>query len=140
MLPSDYTCDGTSSTLPLEWSGEPDGTASFALIMHHVASPEDIHWYWVLYNIPLATHSLARNSTGIGVLGSNSVNDRNEYAPPCSQGPGIKAYTLTVYALSTSPKTSDLPTKVTRAALLAAIKTITLDSASMTVFYSRTIK
>jgi phosphatidylethanolamine-binding protein (PEBP) family uncharacterized protein len=52
-LPKDYTGDGTSSTLPLEWSGAPDGTKSFALIMHHVA-PDMTKWYWILYNIPVS--------------------------------------------------------------------------------------
>lgn len=137
LLPADYTCDGVSATLPLEWSGEPVGTAAFALIMHHEASPTDIHWYWVMYNIPASVHSLARNVSGIGILGTNSVNDRNEYAPPCSQGPGIKAYTYTVYALSSDPVISVPRTEVTRAVLLDAIKNITLSSAKMTVYYSR---
>lgn len=137
LLPIDYTCDGVSATLPVEWSGEPDRTATFALIMHHEASPTDIHWYWVLYNIPVTVHDLVRNVSGIGILGTNSVNDRNEYAPPCSQGPGIKAYTYTVYALSSNPVISVPQTEVTRQVLLDAIENITLSSAKMTVYYSR---
>ncbi|HBC80079.1 MAG TPA: hypothetical protein DCZ51_15710 [Bacteroidales bacterium] len=137
LLPKDYTCDGVSATLPLEWSGEPAGTAAFALIMHHEASPTDIHWYWVLYNIPVNVHNLVRNISGIGILGINSVNDRNEYAPPCSQGPGIKAYTYTVYALSSNPVISVPYAEVTRQVLLDAIDHITLSSAKMTVYYSR---
>lgn len=140
LLPSDYTCDGESATLPLEWSGEPEGTVGFALIMHHVASITDIHWYWVLYNIPANVHSLVKNVAGIGTLGTNSVNDRNEYAPPCSQGPGIKAYTYTVFALSASPVISVQQGEVTRQVLLDAIENITISSAKMTVYYSRNIK
>ena len=45
LLPSDYTCDGVSATLPLTWSGAPEGVVSFAVIMHHVASPTDVHLY-----------------------------------------------------------------------------------------------
>lgn len=140
LLPAEYTCDGVSATLPLEWSGEPEGTTAFALIMHHVASPTDIHWYWVLYNIPLSVHSLEKNVSGIGVLGTNSVNDRNAYAPPCSQGPGVKAYTYTVYALSSDPAINVPQTEVTRQVLLDAIKNITLSSAKMTVYYSRNVR
>ena len=51
-LPTEYTCDGVSSTLALAWKGAPTGTAGYAVIMHHVASPEDVHWYWVLFNLP----------------------------------------------------------------------------------------
>jgi phosphatidylethanolamine-binding protein (PEBP) family uncharacterized protein len=140
LLPIDYSCDGVSATLPLEWSGEPQGTAAFALIMHHIASPTDVHWYWVLYNIPVSVHSLPRNVSGIGILGTNSVNDGNEYAPPCSQGPGIKAYTYTLYALSSNPVINVPQTEATRQVILDAIDGITLSSAKMTVYYSRSVR
>jgi Raf kinase inhibitor-like YbhB/YbcL family protein len=131
------TCDGVSATLPLKWSGEPEGTVSFALIMHHEASATDIHWYWVLYNIPASVHSIPKNVSGIGTLGTNSVNDRNQYAPPCSQGPGIKAYTFTIYALSSDSVINTPQSEVTREVLLNAIEEIILSSSKMQVYYSR---
>jgi phosphatidylethanolamine-binding protein (PEBP) family uncharacterized protein len=140
LLPVDYTCDGESATLPLNWSGGPEGVVSFAVIMHHVASPTDIHWYWVLYNIPASVTSLSRNESGMGILGTNSVNDKTGYAPPCSQGPGIKAYTYTVYALSRNPSFSVSPDLVTRDVLLNAMEGITISSARMTVYYTRRIE
>jgi phosphatidylethanolamine-binding protein (PEBP) family uncharacterized protein len=140
LLPVDYTCDAISATLPLRWSGAPEGIVSFAVIMHHVASPTDVHWYWVLYNIPANVTSLPRNVSGTGILGTNSVNDKAEYSPPCSQGPGIKAYTYTVYALSRNPSISVSPDLVTREVLLKAIEGITISSAKMTVYYSRSIE
>jgi phosphatidylethanolamine-binding protein (PEBP) family uncharacterized protein len=140
LLPIDYTCDGVSATLPLKWSGAPGDVVSFAIIMHHVASPTDVHWYWVLYNIPASLNSLPRNVSGTGILGTNSVNARTGYSPPCSQGAGIKAYTYTVYALSQNPSLSVAPDLVTREVLLNAIEGITLSSAKMTVYYSRNIK
>ena len=135
MLPSVYTCDGDSITLPLAWTNAPADTVSYAVVMHHIPGPGDEHWYWVLYNIPASISELAPNSTGIGTLGTNSVNDRNEYAPPCSKGPGPKTYTYTVYALSAMPQ---LPTSgVDRATLLSAIASITLAQATLDVVYSR---
>lgn len=139
LLPAEYTCDGNSSTLPLGWSGFPDNTACFALIMHHEASPTDIHWYWVVYNISPTVHSLPKNMTGIGILGNNSVNDEIGYAPPCSQGPGPKKYIYTVYALSDAVSLSVPEAEVSRAVLLNAIKNITLANATLTVIYSRKI-
>ncbi|MFM8424836.1 MAG: YbhB/YbcL family Raf kinase inhibitor-like protein, partial [Chloroflexota bacterium] len=59
-LPVEYTCDGDGSTLPLAWSSAPAETQSYAVIMHHVAAPEEIHWYWVLYNIPADVTSLPK--------------------------------------------------------------------------------
>jgi Raf kinase inhibitor-like YbhB/YbcL family protein len=140
LLPVEYTCDGESASPPLEWSGFPEGTKYFALIMHHEASPTDIHSYWVLYNIPSAVVNLPKNVTDVGALGSNSVNDRTEYAPPCSQGPGRKNYFLTVYALSEKAMIDLPPENVDREVLLNAIKNITLSSARMVVWYSREIK
>lgn len=137
LLPAEYTCDGESSSLPLQWSGYPSNTVGFALVMHHVASPTDIHWYWVLYDIPLTVNSLPENVTNVGILGANSVNDRTEYAPPCSQGPGRKNYILTIYALSGKPEINVPPDSVDRDYLLNAIRNITISSASMTVWYSR---
>lgn len=135
MLPATYTCDGASATLPLAWSNAPAGTVSYAVIMHHEAAPNDIHWYWVLYDIPADVTQLVQNSSGIGTLGTNSVNDRPEYAPPCSKGPGPKRYTYTVYALSAQPQ---VPAGgVNRETLLTAIADITLASATLDVIYSR---
>ena len=136
-LPVEYTCDGARSTLALTWSGAPAATRSFAVIMHHVASPSDVHWYWVLYNIPANVIGLAKNITGIGTLGTNSVNRKTEYTPPCSKGPGSKTYTYTIYALSADPQLSVPASQVNRDVLLKAIQNITLASAELHVTYTR---
>ncbi|MEI7556443.1 YbhB/YbcL family Raf kinase inhibitor-like protein [Candidatus Chlorohelix sp.] len=137
ILSKDYTCDGTSATLPLSWSGVPNGTQEFAVIMHHTPETGDSHWYWTLYNIPANVNSLERNVRGIGTLGNNSVNKKTEYSPPCSKGPGMKVYTYTIYALSDSPKLTVPPAQVNRDTLLEAIKNNTLASATLNVSYSR---
>lgn len=80
---------------------------------------------------------LAKNAKGIGILGTNSVNNQVGFSPPCSKGPGEKIYTYTVYALSAEPQLTVLASKVNRAVLLAAIKAITLASAELNVKYSR---
>jgi len=136
-LPKDYTCDGTSSTLPLSWSGTPAGTQGFAVIMHTVPGPGSTHWYWEVYNIPVSVTALPRNVKNIGTLGNNSVNGQTAYAPPCSKGPGPKIYTYTVYALSATPTITATPQAVSRDVLLAAVKDITLASATLNVTYSR---
>jgi phosphatidylethanolamine-binding protein (PEBP) family uncharacterized protein len=98
MLPKDYTGDGSSATLPLAWSGAPSDTRSYALIMHHIPGPGgEPKWYWVIYDIPASTTALPRNVQNVGIIGSNSINNRGGYAPPHSKGPGPKTYIL--YAL-----------------------------------------
>ncbi len=136
-LPTEYTCDGDSATLPLAWSGAPAETESFALAMSHVPGPGDTHWYWIVYDIPADVGALSKNSAGIGTLGTNGVNEKQEYAPPCSKGPGEKAYTYTVYALSAQPQFSVPASQVNLDVLLAAIQDITLASTELNVSYTR---
>ena len=135
-LAVEFTGDGASATLPLEWTGAPAGTKSYALIMHHEA-PDQTKWYWILYDLPAETHSLPKNVKGIGTLGNNSVNRRTEYAPPHSKGPGAKTYIYTVYALSASPQITLLPAEVNREVLLTAMKDKVLATAELSVSYSR---
>ncbi|MEI6562875.1 MAG: Spy/CpxP family protein refolding chaperone [bacterium] len=138
-LPKEFTGDGASATLPLEWSGEPAGTKSFAVIMHHIDPQGKTKWYRILYNIPPATRSLPKNVKDVGVLGNNSVNGRIGYAPPHSKGPGPKTYVYTVYALSENPKISVAPDQVSREVLLAAMRDQILATAEMKVVYSRSV-
>jgi Raf kinase inhibitor-like YbhB/YbcL family protein len=136
-LPKEYTGDGESTTLPLEWSAGPAATKSYAVIMHHVDPEGKIKWYWLLYNIPADTKILPRNVKSVGTLGNNSVNGRVEYAPPHSKGPGPKTYIYTVYALSAPVKVDVPASQVSREVLLAAMKDSILATAELKVTYSR---
>jgi phosphatidylethanolamine-binding protein (PEBP) family uncharacterized protein len=140
LLPKAYTCDGESSMPPLEWSGSPGAAKCFAIIMHHVASPTDIHWYIVLYNIPVSIKKIDNNSINIGTWGCNSVNRHTEYAPPCSQGPGRKDYIITLYALSELIDPKVPANEVNRETLLQAMAGKIISSTSITVWYSRDLK
>ena len=136
-LPVEYTCDGSSTTPPLAWSGAPAGTVGYAVVMHHVPGPGDTHWYWVVYGLDASVQQLDAGDAPAGSLGTNSVNGRNEYAPPCSKGPGVKLYTFTVYALSDQPLLPD-PSTASRDLLLAAMDGLVLASATLDVTYDRT--
>lgn len=135
-LPARYTCDGASLSPPVSWSGAPAGTVAYAVVIHHVAAPDDVHWYWVLYDVPATVDHIDEGVTPPAKVGTNSVNGRSEYTPPCSKGPGRKVYTVTVYALSAPPALPN-PRVVNRAVLLAAIADRTLAAASIDVSYAR---
>jgi len=136
-LPVEYTGDGAGATVPLEWSGAPEATKSYALIMHHIDPEGMAKWYWIIYNIPSSVTSLPQNVTGVGILGNNSVNGLTEYAPPHSSGPGAKTYIYTVYALSAEPVISVPPAEVNREVLLAAMQSLILATAELQVIYTR---
>lgn len=92
---------------------------------------------WLLWDIPATIHNLPEQLSVVGTLGSNSVNSKGGYAPPCSQSPGLKTYTFAAYALSAAPQLSGPAISVTRDALLKAISDRTLASATLNVTYAR---
>ena len=135
-LPKEFTGDGAGVTPPLEWTGAPAGTKSFALIMSHIPGPGEAKWYWTLYDIPPTATGLAKAVRGVGKAGTGFKGVVG-YEPPHSKGPGKKIYTLTLHALSAEPKLSVPPAQVNRDVLLAAIKDITLASTELNVSYTR---
>jgi phosphatidylethanolamine-binding protein (PEBP) family uncharacterized protein len=137
-LPIDYTCDGTGSTLALNWSGTPSGTKEYALLMTTLPGDGTTKWNWVLYGIPASRTGLVKDTFGIGTLGTGSDNPGPAYDPPCSQGPGTKVYTFTLYALSGSPAISLPPAQVTGKVVADAIAPLTLGSATLNVGATRT--
>jgi phosphatidylethanolamine-binding protein (PEBP) family uncharacterized protein len=134
-LPITYTCDGDGISPSIDWSGAPDETSEYALIMDHLVDTDDYHWYWIMHNIGADVSGLDVSEVQ-GMLGTNSVNGLNEYSPPCSQGPGEKTYSFTLYALSQTPDFSAV-SEVDRDALLAGIESITLESVELSVIYER---
>ncbi|MBS0192172.1 MAG: YHYH protein [Phycisphaerales bacterium] len=132
-LSVDCTCDGQSRAPTLRWTNPPPKTRAFALAMHHIPPDGSTHVYMVVANLPSTSRDF-NGDPASGLWGPNTVNRKNQYAPPCSQGPGDKVYTITLYALSAEAH-PDGP--LTRDALLAALKDITLASTSIDVTYAR---
>jgi phosphatidylethanolamine-binding protein (PEBP) family uncharacterized protein len=139
ILPTEYTCDGAGISPALSWSNIPAGTKEFAVIMSTIPVDGGTKWGWVLYGIPTTITSLSKASSGVGVSGVGSHGSSLGYQPPCSQGPGDKVYTFTVYALSTSPVLSVPSSQVTGEMLLNAISSITLGKASINLSHARSI-
>ena len=135
-LPADFTCDGAGTSPPLAWSGVPAGTVELALLMTTLAK-DGLKWNWVLYGLPPTPAALAVGSNGGGTCGLTSDGPNLAYSPPCSQGPGAKTYTFTLYALSARPTLPAQPSQVTGAVLTDAISTITLAKSELSVSYTR---
>ena len=71
----------------------------------------------------------------IGTAGVGSDGPVAGYQPPCSQGPGPKQYTFTIYALSATPAIA--ASRPGGADITAAVSAITLAQASASVTYTR---
>ena len=132
-LPAQYTCDGVGNSPPFAWTGPPENTAELAVLMTTVA-PDGMKWNWVLYHIPPTVTSIPEGATDIGTAGLTSDGPLLKYYPPCSQGPGAKLYSFTVYALSGAPALGE---QVTGPILTSAMDTLTLASSTVNVTYTR---
>ncbi len=158
-MPIEYTCTdneyypeagyefryGQDKSPPLAWTGAPEGTVSFALVMADpdVAAKDTVvggRWiHWVMWNIPADVTELPERvatTTDVAAIGPNTRQGVNDYgnigwSGPCpgenvfaiqgSAGRNINTahqYTYTVYALDTE---LELPGGSTHQDLLQAI-------------------
>lgn len=123
VIPSKYTVDGANVSPPLTWSGAPEGTKSFALLVDDPDAPSGDWVHWVYFNIPAdraelpeAVPAVASPPTG-GTQGINSFR-KTGYGGP-SPPRGFHRYVFRVYALDA---TLDLDAKATKTGLLKAVK------------------
>ena len=141
-LPVMYTCDGSSTLPPLNWNGTPTGTKSFVVTFDTLPGPprpgetdSGKHAMFVLFNIPSSTSGFTSTSDVKGSFGQNFQGRSLGYTPPCSQGPGEKTYTFTVYALNSI--LDIVPAQATEAAVEKLIEGKVLASSSLSVNYAR---
>src|SRR5436305_15243004 len=74
-IPSRHTADGEDISPALEWSGVPDGTAAFAVVMNDPDAPlVDGFTHWVTYGIPGDESGLPEGTDG-PVPGINSLGN-----------------------------------------------------------------
>jgi Raf kinase inhibitor-like YbhB/YbcL family protein len=57
-VPKQFTCDGSDTPPPLEVSGAPEGTRSFAVIMDDPDAPNGTFTHWLAYDVPAGTGEL----------------------------------------------------------------------------------
>jgi Raf kinase inhibitor-like YbhB/YbcL family protein len=111
-----HDCGGADSSPSLSWSDVPQGTKSFALIVHDADAPVPGGFYhWVVYNLPAQTRHLETNAKlAPDELGESSTG-RAQYHGPCPPPGPAHRYTTTLYALDVSH--FDVVTPLTGAAL-----------------------
>ena len=98
-IPERHTGDGEDVSPALEWSGVPDGTRSFAVVVHDPDAPlVDGFTHWVAYNIPSDATGLPEGGDG-ATAGENSLGNQRYNGPAPPQGHGPHHYYFWVYAL-----------------------------------------
>jgi Raf kinase inhibitor-like YbhB/YbcL family protein len=108
-MPAKYTCEGSDLAPPLDWSGAPAGTESFALIVDDPdapdpAAPKRTFVHWVLYDLPADATSLPEGAKSAelprGAREGRNDFKRTGYGGPCPPI-GRHRYFFKLYALDT---------------------------------------
>ena len=100
LLPARYTCYGARVNPPLDWSGAPSGTKSFALVVDDSSAPITPYIYWLVFDIGPGTTDIQEGTLPTGARQAlNSAHTAN-YDAPCPDG-HPHWYRFTVYALNT---------------------------------------
>jgi Raf kinase inhibitor-like YbhB/YbcL family protein len=137
-----FTCDGENISPALEWSGVPEGTKSFALIVDDPDAPDPANprmtWvHWVVYNIPATVRTLPEGvkekDLPEGAL--QGLNDwkKTGYGGPCPPI-GEHRYFHKLYALDIVLPDLTSPTK---AKLEKAMQGHALSTAELIGLYQR---
>lgn len=104
-----FGCSGENVSPAIEWSNPPEGTKSFALLVHDPDAPTggSGFWHWLVYDIPATATSLpagAGKADG-SALPSGAKQGHTDfgtvgYGGPCPPaGGGKHHYNFTLYAL-----------------------------------------
>src|SRR5215813_6181683 len=121
--PTNPNCVGENVSPQLSWTGVPDGTKSFVLLME---DPEGrggagVH-HWVAYGIPPTVTSFAEcevSKASDKFVGSKSTQGVGNYSGPCTPPGSPHHYTFVVIATDFDPK--ELPPGLTRDEFLAKL-------------------
>jgi Raf kinase inhibitor-like YbhB/YbcL family protein len=131
-VPAKYTMnasDGNGASPKLEWSHVPNGTVTFALILHDpdVAlqhNPDDV-LHWMIFNIPGSAQGLPEGMPATAQMPDGAIQAKNLRGNVGYMGPGappagpVHHYTFELFALDTK---LDLGPDATRADVLNAMK------------------
>lgn len=142
-IPSQYArpaAGGHNVSIPLKWTGAPEGTKSFALsiVDHHPVARKWVHW--MVIDIPPEVFSLPEGASGKN-MPAGAIEIRNSFGeagyggPQPPKGTGAHQYVVTIYALKESRL--DLKPNATLADLQEAIKGKTLEETSITGLFEQ---
>jgi len=153
-LPEKFTfiglgCQGQNISPALSWTNPPEGTKSFALMVHDpdAATGGAGIWHWVVINIPATAHSIEQGAgTSDGAkLPEGSRQIANDYmgllhspgwGGPCPpKGHPPHKYNFTLYALKTEKL--NLPPDATSSQVGFVVNLNAIDRTKLTITYGR---
>jgi Raf kinase inhibitor-like YbhB/YbcL family protein len=138
-----FGCSGGNISPALAWSGAPEGTKSFALLMHDPDAPTGSGWWhWVVYDIPAGTTSLPagagdarKNLMPAGAAQGRTDFGTSGYGGPCPPPGKPHHYYLRLYALKVAKL--DVPADATAALIGFSVNAATIGKAELMGLYGR---
>ena len=130
IVPQKYA--GRSGVQPdFKVSGAPDGTVTYAIILHDVdvaigGGTDDV-LHWMAWNIPASANGIPEGKLPEGSVQGKNMAGANAYMGPGAPPGPYHHYVFELYALNAK---LDLPDTATRADLLAAMKGKTVAKAA----------
>jgi Raf kinase inhibitor-like YbhB/YbcL family protein len=139
-IPRDYTCEGKNLSPPLEWSGAPENTKSYALVVDDPDAPNGTFTHWLLFDIPAEQGGVPADVPHTGKLTDGRTQGRNDFeregwdGPMPPKGHGPHRYFFKLYALDAP---LGLDTGVTKRELGAAMRGHVLAETELVARYER---
>ena len=139
ILPAQFTADGPDQSPPLAWSGAPEGTRAFALIMDDPDAPGGLWTHWVVFDLPATASGLDQDVPRTATLANGGRQGSNTWGRLGWNGPApppgkAHRYAFRIFALSAP---LDLAPGAGVAAVKAAMKGKVLAEGSLTASYRR---
>lgn len=133
-IPPRHSADADDVAPALSWSGVPEGTRSFAIVVHDPDAPlVDGFTHWVAYGIARDGRELPEGGGGV-VQGTNSFGNQAYNGPAPPPGHGRHHYYFWLYALDDD---LDLEPGLDRRALLERIEDHVIEQARVVGTYKR---
>lgn len=131
-IPKKYTCDGENISPPLKIKNIPKNTKSLALILDDPDAPSGTFTHWIAWHISPKKTQISEGEKGKISEGLNGLSQKG-YFGPCPPT-GTHHYHFKLYALDSDV---DISEKSKKKDLIAAIKSHTIQSATLIGKYSR---
>lgn len=131
-IPDRHTSNGEDVSPAVSWEGVPDGTRSFAVVVHDPDAPlVDGFTHWVAYGIDETAKGIPEGG-GDETNGTNSMGKLGYNGPAPPPGHGTHHYYFWVYALREDP---DLEPGLSRRELLDRIEDLVIEQARLVGTY-----
>ena len=105
-IPVPYTCDGANQSPPLSWSDVPSGTASLALRVQDIDTPQKFV-HWLVYDIKPSTTSVGAGESPPAAKQTANSFGKQGYGGPCPPAGSTHRYVFTLLAMQTELTVSE---------------------------------